>query len=188
MDRIKSTPAPVTQGPGSIIISVRTAVSLFVGPARQDRYASAFLWVHLTIPHFPRRPHRSGRNRVTHGRRNSAMSRIGRPNRHHLDASPREPKRVATKVLAQAAVSAFGAQSGRDERSGKCPLSESESRHQVRRPRRPLVTEADVDPSLASPRYALMAWAESTNLGQFLDGRTGGKTAGGSPGGGCRRL
>ena len=34
MDRIKSTPAPATQGPGSIIISVRTVVSLFVGPAR----------------------------------------------------------------------------------------------------------------------------------------------------------
>src|SRR5258708_39028777 len=34
MDRIKSTPAPATQGPGSIIISVRTAVSLFVLPAR----------------------------------------------------------------------------------------------------------------------------------------------------------
>jgi hypothetical protein len=88
MDRIKSTPASATRGPGSIITSVRTAVSLFVLPARQDRYASAFLWVHLTIPHFPRRPDRSGRKRVMHGRLKSATSSIGTPNRHRLDASP----------------------------------------------------------------------------------------------------
>jgi hypothetical protein len=88
MDRIKSTPASATQGLGSITISVRTAGSLFVGPARQDRYASAFLWVHLTIPHFPRRPYRSGRSGVTHGRLKSAMSSIGTPNRHQLDTSP----------------------------------------------------------------------------------------------------
>jgi hypothetical protein len=33
-DPIESTPAQATQGLGSIIISVRAAVSLFVGPAR----------------------------------------------------------------------------------------------------------------------------------------------------------
>ena len=87
-DRIKSIPESATPGPGSINISVRIAASRFVGRARQDRHASAFLSVHLTIPHFPRRPNRSGRNGVTHGRPKSPMSSIGTPNRRHLDASP----------------------------------------------------------------------------------------------------
>jgi hypothetical protein len=87
MDRIQSTREPATRGPGSIIISVRTAVSLFVSPAQQDRHASAFPWVHLTIPRFPRRRCRSGRKRVTHGRHRSATSSIGTPNRRRLDAS-----------------------------------------------------------------------------------------------------
>ena len=87
MGRIKSTPAPATQGRGSIIISVRTAVLPLVGPARQDRHASAFLWVSLPIPPFRRRPHHSGRKGVTHRRLKSATSSTGTLSRHRLDAS-----------------------------------------------------------------------------------------------------
>jgi hypothetical protein len=88
MGRIKSTPAPATRGPGSIIISVRTAVSRFAGLARADRPASGFPWVRLTIPHSRRRPHHSGRRGVTHRRLTSAMSSTGTPSRRHPDSSP----------------------------------------------------------------------------------------------------
>jgi hypothetical protein len=92
--RIRSIPASATPGLESIIISVRIAVSLCVGPARKDRCASAFRWAPSTIPHFPRHPCRSGRPGVTHGRPRFAVSRIGTPNRHRGDASSREVSRA----------------------------------------------------------------------------------------------